>query len=118
MSFLKKFGVTLLKVVGVATGFEPLIAPFLPAPAQAKVADTFSRIGAAVATVESIGAAIAPSGTVLTGAQKAEGIVPLVGQIVQTSELVSGRKIKDEAAFTAACKTIAGGVADLLNALE
>jgi hypothetical protein len=115
MSFLAKFGQVMLKIVGIATGFEPLIAPLLPAKAQQPFSDSLTKIAQAVGTVETVVGAISGPGN---GASKLKGAVPLVAQIIQTSELVAGRKIKDEAAFTAAVQGITSNVADLLNALE
>jgi hypothetical protein len=45
-------------------------------------------------------------------------VVPLISQIVQQSQIMTGKKIKNEAQFIAACQTIGGGVADLLNSIE
>lgn len=117
MSFLKKFGQRLLQVVGIVSGVFPVIqaAGSSVSGGNATVQDTFTKIGAAVMTVESVGAALTIP---LSGPEKLKGIVPIVAQIVQTSELMAGKKVKDEAAFTKALQTITGGVADLLNAVE
>ena len=127
MTFLKKFGLAIVKIVGIVSGFIPVASAVASnvSGGNQKVEDTFSKIGAAVMTAEAMAAALAggpvPPGSAaagLTGPQKLQMISPIVGQIVQTSELLAGKKVHDEAKFITACQTITGGVADLLNSLE
>jgi hypothetical protein len=122
MNWLKKFGQIALKVGAAYLGFEPLAASLLGASAPQNktvgtVVNDLTKIGQAVTTVETVFAAISDP-TAKTGSQKLTAASALVSQIVQSSEMISGKKIKDEAAFTAAVQKITGGVADLLNSLE
>lgn len=115
LSFLKKLGAALAEGIAIATGFGPLIAPYLGAKSGAVVStviNDLTQIGVVVVQVEAI---LQGTGT---GPDKLKAAVPLVASIIRTSELVGGRKIEDEAAFVAACQTITSGVADLLNSLE
>lgn len=120
--WLKKVGLTVLKCVGVAAGFLP-IAQAISQPlagvneSVANLTDDLTKIAAAVQTVEVVVGAISDPNA-KTGSQKLKAVTPLVAQIIQVSELMAGKKIKDEAAFVNACSTISGGVADLLNSLE
>ena len=118
LTFLKKLGQVLVKAVGIITGVEPLIAPYLgsaAAPAVTAVND-LTAIGQVVVQAEALFQPTA--GTAQTGTQKLAAATPLVANIIKTSELVSGKKIADEAGFTAACEKITSAVADLLNSLD
>lgn len=114
MSFLKKLGQVLLKMVGIFLQVEPLAAPFLGSAASpvVKAINDFTAIGQIVVQAEAL---IQGEGT---GATKLAAATPLVANIIKTSELMIGKKIRDEAAFIKACQTITGGVADLLNSLD
>ncbi len=114
VSFLKSFGLAVARVLGVVSGITPVIES--AAPVTRPVLDKLTQIGAMVMQVEAVFAAISdPAGK--TGSQKLKAATPLVAQVIQSSELVAGKKIKDEQAFTAAVTTITSGVADLLNSL-
>jgi len=41
-----------------------------------------------------------------------------VSQLIQQSELVAGKKIKNEELFIQGCTSITSGAADVLNSLE
>lgn len=115
ISFLKKLGQVLAKGAAIALGVEPLVVKFLgsamPAPVATAVND-LTAIGQMVVQAEAM---LQGSGT---GPQKLAAASPLVANIIQTSELMAGKKIANEAAFTAACQKITGDVADLLNSLS
>lgn len=115
MSWLKKLGQAVLKGIGIVQQFQPQIAANLPINAATKFNDIFGRIVSAVTTTEVVVGAISGG---KTGADKLLAASALVGQIVQSSELMAGKKIHDEAAFTAAVQRITGGVADLMNSLD
>lgn len=53
-----------------------------------------------------------------SGAAKLEAAIPLVSGIIKSSELVSGKKIADEAKFTLAVQEITQGVVDLLSSIH
>jgi len=117
VTFLKKFGLNVLKIVGIVAGVFPVVQGVAAAVSAGNqtVQDTFTKIGAVVMTAEAMGQAVT---TPLSGADKLKAAAPLVAQVVQTSELLVGKKVKNEAAFAQAIETITGGVADLLNSLE
>lgn len=118
MTFLKKLGTVLLKIVGVVSGAEPLIQPLLGSGVTstkvATVTNDLTQIGQVVTQIETAFAAIPNS----TGAQKLEAATPLVGNIIKTSELVVGKKIANEALFTQAIQEYTQATVDLLNSLD
>ena len=119
MTWLKKFGLAVLKIGQVFLGIEPLAAGIVgaAAPGNTSIVNDLTRIGQAVTTVEAVFAAVSDPAA-KTGADKLKAASALTMQILETSQMIAGKKIKNEAAFAAAAQTITGGVADLLNALE
>lgn len=118
MTFLKKLGQVLLNVVGVAAGIGPIITPLLGSGKSAQTAGTvvndLTQIGSIVTQIETAFAAIPNS----TGAQKLQAAIPLVSNIIKTSELVVGKKIANEALFTQACQEYTQATVDLLNSID
>ena len=114
MTFLKKLGQVLLKIVGVALQIEPLAAPFIgsQAPVLVKAANDLTAIGQVVVQAEAL---IQGSGT---GATKLAAATPLVANIIKSSELLANKKIANETAFITACQGITSNMADLLNSLD
>lgn len=116
MTFLSKLGSILAKVIGIVTGIGPIIQPFLGSGKAGTVATTaindLTQIGQVVVTAEAL---IQGTGT---GATKLAAATPLIAQIVQTSEMVSGKHIANEALFIQGCSKITGGTADVLNSLD
>ncbi len=120
MTFLKKLGQVLLQVVGVATGMGPLIAPFLGSGSKAAtvagtVVNDLTSIGSVVVQIETAFQALGPS---VTGAQKLAAAIPLVANIIKTSEMVAGKKIANETLFTQAVTEYTQATVDLLNSLH
>lgn len=115
MTFLKKFGTVLLKIIGVAIGIAPILEQSVPQVTP--VVDKLNQIGNTILMVEGMfTAAFGPDAKL--GSDKLRATVPYVAQIIQASELLSGKKIKNEALFTQACIGITSSMADLLNSLE
>lgn len=118
MTFLKKLGQILLSVAGVAAGVGPIVLPFLGSGKATTVAGTvvndLTAIGSTIATIETAFAAVPGS----TGAQKLQAAIPLIANIVKTSQLVTGKKIANPALFTQACTEYAQATVDLLNSLD
>lgn len=119
MTFLKKLGVLLVNLAGIAAGVGPLLTPFLGsgkvAAGVGTVVNDLTAIGSTVVQIETAFAGL-PPGT--TGAQKLAAAVPLVGNIIKTSELVAGKKIKNEALFTQAITEYTQATVDLLNSID
>ena len=118
MSWLKNIGLIALKVVGIWTGFAPLVPSIgRTAPLGQTSVDGLGRILNLIVTVEQVFAA-AFGGDAKTGPQKLTAATPFVAQIIQQSELLAGRKIKDEVKFTKAVTAITSGFADVLNSVS
>ncbi len=118
MSFLKKFGKVLVKVIGVVVGVGPFIGNAIPGEKDdrliGKVKDTLQEIADLVLIAEGMFAGIAGA----NGAQKLAAASPFVAQLIQRAEFMANKEIMDEAKFTAAIQTITSGFADLLNSLK
>lgn len=118
MTFLKKLGTILANIAGVAVGIGPIIMPFLGSGKSAQVTGTavndLTSIGSTIVQIETAFAAVPGS----TGAQKLAASIPLIGNIIKTSEMVVGKKIANEAMFTQAVKEYAQATVDLLNSLD
>lgn len=115
MTFLKKLGQILASIAGVAAGVGPIIGPFLGSGKAASAVNTgindLTAIGSVVLEIET-----ALQGQ--AGTAKLAAAIPLVGNIIKTSELVVGKKVADEAKFTIAIQEITQGMVDLLNSIH
>lgn len=119
MTFLKKLGQILVNVAGAAAGIGPIIAPFYGSGGKVdKAIDTgvndLTSIAQLVVTIETAFAAVPGS----TGAQKLQALVPLVSNIISTSQVVSGKKVANSDLFTKGCTEVAQGMVDVLNAIH
>jgi len=116
MTWLKKYGLAVLKFIGQVVGVLPQYLSSATATGTT-LGDTLAKIGQAVATAEvMIGALSDPNAK--TGADKLRAATPIVAQLVQTSELLTGKKIANEALFIQGCTKITDGTADVLNSLK
>lgn len=113
MGWLKKVGQVVLKIVGIGASLLPMVSGISPVGIGSELA----KIAKVLVTVEQVSTAM-QGPDAKTGSQKLRAAVPQVAAIIQTSELMVGKKIKDEAAFEQACTNITSGFADLLNSLE
>lgn len=118
MTFLKKLGQVLAtagKVAAEVSGLFPLVQPLLGQGKAAQVTGTvvndFSAIAAQVTVIET-----ALQGK--AGTEKLAALIPLVTNIVKTSEVVSGKKISDDAMFSKGIQEIAQGMVDVLNSIH
>ena len=115
MTFLKKLGSILANVAGVAMGVGPLIGPFL---GSGKSATVVGHVTNDLTQIAQMTLAIETALQGQQGTAKLAALVPLVSNIIKTSELVSGKKIANEALFTQACTEYAQATVDLLNAIH
>lgn len=115
MTFLKKLGGIIAQVSGIFLGFAPFLTKEVPGTGNVVqiVSKDLAAIADAVTNAEAIGQLQG-----LSGADKAKALGPIVAQIIMSGTLVANKKIGDQAGFLAACTTIGGGVADLLNAIH
>jgi hypothetical protein len=114
VTFLKKLGSIIINVAGIAVGVGPLIAPF-EGSAKGVIAKGVNDLTAIAQLVVIIEAAFPASGT---GPAKLQALVPLVANIIKTSEVVSGKQIANEALFTQGATEVAQGIVDILNSIH
>jgi hypothetical protein len=116
MTFLKKLGQILATVTATAIGIGPLVGPLFGGGSKAGAV-----IGSVSNDLTAIGTVIAQIETALqgkTGADKLAAAIALVGPIITTSQMVSGKKIADAAAFQKGVTEVTQGVVDILNSLD
>jgi len=112
--FLKTIGSIVLKITTFAIGIQQ----FLPAKLQTsegKFISELQQIGGVIITAEGMVTAISPNAS---GEDKLNAATPYVANIVHQSEAMLGKKVKNEAIFIRGCRSIASGVADILNSVE
>jgi hypothetical protein len=113
MNFFKKIAEAIgkvLQIAGVASG----LLQFLPQKQQGVAT-------VAINDLTSVGSVLLMIQTALstaTGADKLKAALPLVVNIVKSSEMVTGHDIADEARFTLGSQEILQGVYDVLNSLK
>ncbi len=115
MTFLKKLGSVILKLVSIAGGFQPLIQQQVPGAAGAVASglQSLELIAAIITNVEAMGQTLK-----LAGPDKLKAATPLVAQVVLQSSLLVRQKIADPALFTEGCSKVADGVVAILNSLH
>jgi hypothetical protein len=117
MTFLKKLGQILATVTATAIGIGPLVGPLFGGGGSKAT----TVIGTVTNDLTAVGTVIAQIETALqgkTGADKLAAAIALVGPIITTSQMVSGKKIADAAAFQKGVTEVTQGVVDILNSLD
>lgn len=120
MTFLKKLGQILLTIATTAIGLGPMMAPLFGSKgtmvdsSRPTIANDLTAIGTVIVQIETAFTTL-PEGT---GAQKLAAAIALVGPIILTSQIVSGKKIANEALMQTAISEITQGVVDLLNSMD
>jgi hypothetical protein len=110
MSFLSKLGSIVMKIIGLWAGFAPLVQQSASGSTTgAKVVGEITQAFGVVTTVEQMFTAAYGQGTKLPS-QKLAAASPFLAQLIQKTDLLIGKKPKDEAMFTS-------GITDLNNSL-
>jgi hypothetical protein len=96
-----------------------ILTAFVPG-AGTVVSELTQLAGVAIQIETGIEAVNAAKGgtALLTGADKLTAATPMAIQVIKASQIMTGKKIRDEVAFTKAVQAIMSGTADLLNSLE
>jgi hypothetical protein len=117
VTFLKKLGTIILKVIGIATGFAPLVNQYVPGTEKvvAKADDKLNQALAVIVTAEQMFAA---AGATKSGPDKLKAASAFVAQLVQQADMLAGRHPKDEAKFSASVQNLTSALADILNSYE
>src|ERR1700757_3150772 len=97
MSFLKKLGTIVLRIVGIAGGFMPLAQTVAASSSTGMVVvDKMSQaFNAIISTEQMFTAAFGPDAK--KGSDKLKAATPFVAQIIQQIDLLAGKKPKNEA---------------------
>jgi hypothetical protein len=116
MSFLKKLGQVLGTIGASALGIGPLVGPLFgskgnQAAGVSTVVNDLTSISSVIIQIET-----ALRGQV--GADKFKAAVALVGPIIKTSQLVSGKKVADDTLMEKGIAGVTQGVVDVLNSLH
>lgn len=102
-----------------ALGIGPLVAPLFGSKGQqvsgaiATGVNDLTAIGSLITTVE-----VAFQNQPTSGPLKLAAAINLIGPLLKTSEMVSGKKIADDALFTKGTAELAQAVVDILNSLD
>lgn len=115
MSFLKKFGTIVLKIIGIATGMLPILQGALPAGSSATVGTIEDKLNKALSVIVTAEQMFTAAGTQKAGSQKLLAATPFVATLIQNTDLLIGKKPKDEAKFTTASTALTSALADILN---
>lgn len=117
MSFLKKLGQVVAQVGALALGIGPLVSPLFGSKGD--------KIGGEIQTVSNdltlIAQVVVQIETALqgqTGADKRKAAIALIGPIIKTSQIVSGKKIADAALLETGIGQITDGVVAVLNSIH
>lgn len=110
MKFLSSLGKIVMKIIGLWTGFAPLIQANASSNGTAtKVVGEITQGFGIVTTVEQMFSAAYGPDTKLPS-QKLAAAKPFIAQLIQKTDLLVNKKVKDETMFE-------DGTTDLTNAL-
>jgi lysozyme family protein len=126
MTWLKTFGLEVLKVINVVTGIisgGTIQAAFpVTTGALTTVGSDLTDIATIITDIETGFAGAQASGAVAlpaqTGPLKLAAAVPLVSQQVLKSAVMKGQEVKNEALYKTAVTGYAQATVDLLNSLD
>lgn len=118
MNFLQKAASMVSKIVGIAVSWLPFVKQLVPQSSGVQKAESeFQAVANVLVTGEQMFAA-AFGADAKKGSDKLKAAVPFVAGLIQQSEIMVGKKVRDEAAFEAAVTAITSNFADLLNSVE
>jgi hypothetical protein len=117
MSFLKKLGQVVAQVGALALGIGPLVSPLFGSKGD--------QVGGQIQTVSNdltlIAQVVVQIETALqgqAGTDKRRAAIALIGPIIRTSQIVSGKKIADAALLETGIGQITDGVVAVLNSIH
>jgi len=115
MTFLTKLGTIVLKIVGIASGMLPLIAPALGTKDSAIASTVADKLNQALGVISTSEQVFASAGTAKAGSAKLQAATPFIAALIQNTDTLIGKKPKDEAEFTTACTALTSALADVMN---
>lgn len=115
MNFLKKLGSVVFKIIGMWAGFSPLIGQAVQnSPTGVKVVGEITQAFGVVTTAEQMFTAAYGPNTKLPS-EKLAAARPFVAQLIQQTDLLIGKKPKDEAMFTQGVDDFTSAMVKILN---
>jgi hypothetical protein len=121
-SWLKKYGLTILKDIGIVLGFVPQFSNVTNPAGNTtitKVTDTLTGIAGIIQTIEAaFAAAFGP--TAQTGAAKLQAVQPEVATLIQqwlAADFPGTAQIGNQTLFSQGVTEVSQGVVDILNSL-
>lgn len=115
MTFLGVLG-NIVKYIGIAEGFIPLVQQAVPgktATTLGTIQDKLNQgLGVIVTTEQAFTNIGKQDGS---GPDKLKAAAPFIAQLIQQTDLLTGKKPKDEAAFIKATTDLTSALADVLN---
>src|SRR4051812_46934897 len=117
MSFLKKLGQVLLTVGPMVLGIGPLVSPAFGSKGD-KVGGDIATVGNDLTLIAQVVVQIETALQGQPGADKRKAAIALIGPIIKTSQIVSGKKIADAALLESGIGKITDGLVDVLNSIH
>src|SRR5689334_17137471 len=115
MNFLKKLGQILASAALYGVGAGPIAERFLGSGKASAIVST------AVNDLTQIAALVTQAEAMLqntAGPDRMKAVLPLITNVIKTSEVVSGKKIANETQFNQGCQEVAQGVFDILSSIH
>jgi hypothetical protein len=119
VSFLKQFGLDVLKGVQIFEGIAPVATTVIGAlnPKLGTELDTITQMASEALSIEGdFASAFGPTNP--TGAAKLAALIPNIQQIVLASQAMTGKQVAQPALFSKSMQEYAQATVDLLNSLK
>jgi hypothetical protein len=120
MTWLKKFGLAALKIIGIAIGEFPLLNQSLGSlgtnSVLVAVENDITKIWTVITTAEQMFTPASVASAVKMGTAKLQATTPFVSAIVQSSTTFKGKSIKNQTLYKDAITRFTAAAADIANA--
>lgn len=117
MSFLKKLGQVVAQVGALALGIGPLVSPMFGSKGD-QVGGQIQTISNDLTLIAQVVVQIETALQGQAGADKRRAAIALIGPIIRTSQIVSGKKIANAALLETGIGQITDGVVAVLNSIH
>lgn len=117
MSFLKKLGQVVAQVGALALGIGPLVSPMFGSKGD-QVGGQIQTISNDLTLIAQVVVQIETALQGQDGADKRRAAIALIGPIIRTSQIVSGKKIANAALLETGIGQITDGVVAVLNSIH
>ena len=117
MSFLKKLGQIAATIGATALGIGPLVSPLFGSKGD-KVGGEITTVSNDLTLIAQVVIQIETALQGQVGADKRKAAIALIGPIILTSQMVSGKKIADAALLQTGIGQITDGVVAVLNSIH